>query len=56
MSEKIREMVGSLRELYPDAVSVRLFVNHQEFVVEPTYFTGDGIASMRSLNGEWVKT
>ena len=46
---------GMLREAYPDAVSVKLFINSQEASIEKEYRQKlDGI-SMKNLSGNWVR-
>lgn len=50
--DKIAKMV---REAYPEAVAVTVFVNNQESSIEKQYRQKlDGI-SMKQLNGDWVK-
>jgi len=55
MKEMLAEMAQKLREAYPDAVGVELFVNHQGFDIEVKYRQKEEGVSMRSLNGEWIK-
>ena len=46
---------GMLREAYPDAVSVKIFINSQEANIEKEYRQKlDGI-SMKNLSGNWVR-
>lgn len=56
MNDQIKKAIEIFRAEYPEAVSLRVFINHQEFTVEENHFTGNGISSMRSLNGDWVET
>ena len=57
MTEKqiVESIAAKLRAAYPDAVSVTLFVNHQEASIEVRYHQKSNEVSMRQLNGEWVK-
>lgn len=50
--DKIAEM---LREAYPEAVSVKVFVNCQEATIEAEYRQKMNGISMRTLAGEWVR-
>lgn len=53
--EVLENIAHMLRVHYPQAASVKVFVNHQEFEVEVSYRDKlDGI-SMKSLNGEWIR-
>jgi len=52
-TDLLAEMAEKLRGAYPDAASVQLFVNHQEFEIEVKYVdTKKAGFSMKSLNGE----
>lgn len=56
MNEKqlLDQIAEMLRQAYPDAVAVRVFVNHQESSIETQYRRKmDGI-SMKNLAGNWV--
>ena len=51
------EIAAALRELYPDATSVEVFVNAAEHSVTPLYKDVSGPehgASYRCLNGRWA--
>lgn len=51
----LENIANMLRIHYPNAASVKVFVNYREFEVEVSYRDKlDGI-SMKSLNGEWIK-
>ena len=57
MNEKqlLDQIASMLREAYPEATAVRVFVNEQEAIIEKQYRQKlDGI-SMRNLSGEWIK-
>lgn len=56
MSEKelLDKIAQMLREAYPDAAAVKVFVNDHEVEVEKRYVKPDGF-SMKSLNGKWIK-
>lgn len=55
MDNKIKLLDEIIKEMYPDAVCVSIFVNYQEIEVVPRYITElDGI-SMKTLSGKWVK-
>lgn len=50
------EIIAKLREAYPDAASVTLFVNHQEYSIDVRMVdTKKAGFSMKSLNGEWIE-
>lgn len=51
----LNRIADMLREAYPDAVAVEIFVNHHEASIRKKYrHKLDGI-SMRSLSGNWVR-
>ena len=53
----LSEIAAALREMYPDATSVELFVNATEHSVTPVYKDVSGPehgASYRSLDGRWA--
>jgi hypothetical protein len=53
----LSEIAAALRELYPDAVSVEVFVNATEHSVTPVYKDVSGPehgATYRVLNGKWA--
>lgn len=52
---KIKQLDNFIKDLYPKAVSVEVFVNHQEIKITPTYRTELHGISMKNLSGEWVK-
>ncbi|MGG4552580.1 hypothetical protein [Paenibacillus humicus] len=55
MSNKLNEIVDQLREMYPEAASVELFVNSQEHNIEVRYVNTEKAGySMKSLNGKWI--
>jgi hypothetical protein len=50
------EIAEKLREAYPDAASVTLFVNAQEYSIDVRMVdTKKAGFSMKSLNGEWIR-
>lgn len=56
MPMTLREIAAELRKLYPDAISVDLFVNEQEHTVEINYDdkSGPGTgATYKRLDGKW---
>lgn len=56
MEEKIQEIHSTIKELFPDAVSVSIFVNHSDGIsITPNYKTDLVNFSMKKLNGEWVQ-
>ncbi|MNJ48939.1 hypothetical protein D3C77_441490 [compost metagenome] len=55
MNNKLKDIAEQLREMYPDAASVRLFVNSQEHNIEVRYVDTERAGySMKSLNGKWI--
>lgn len=56
MEKELLDKISTmLRETYPDAVAVRVFVNNQEATIEKQYRQKLNGISMRNLSGEWVK-
>ncbi len=55
MEEKINYVHELIKELYPEAVAVRIFVNSQGIEVTPEYKTNIKDYSMQNINGEWIK-
>ena len=55
MEEKINYVHELIKELYPEAVAVRIFVNSQGIEVTPEYRTNAKDYSMQNINGEWIK-
>lgn len=56
-SKRLAEMSRELREMYPDAVSVELFVNQSEHSVSTIYKDESGPeagASYKCLDGQWA--
>lgn len=52
--DKIMEMHELIKELFPDAVSVKVFVNSQGIEVEPQFKTNISGYSMQTITGQWV--
>jgi len=55
MEKEISEIHSKIKELFPEAVSVSIFVNCEGINVTPNYRTDLTGCSMRNINGEWVK-
>lgn len=55
MEETINQIHNMIKETFPEAVSVNIFVNSQGIDVKPVYLTNIKGHSMRNINGEWVK-
>lgn len=57
MSEKefMDKIASMIREQYPDAVSVNIFVNYQGIDIDKKYRKKVEGASYKTLSGEWVK-
>lgn len=55
MEEKINEIHESIKELYPEAVSVKVFVNSKGIEVTPNYRTNADGYSMKTITGKWIK-
>lgn len=53
--EVLENIAHMLRIQYPDAASVKVFVNHQEFEVEVNYRDKLEGISMKSLDGKWIR-
>lgn len=56
-SKRLTEIAYELRELFPDAVSVELFVNQSEHSVSTTYKDESGPetgGSYKCLDGQWA--
>ncbi len=57
MNEKelLDKIAAMLREAYPDAVSVNVFVNQQEAEINKSYRQKRNGISMQTLNGNWIR-
>lgn len=57
MDNKINDYIKRLRsdmiELFPGAVSVKVFVSHNEVSVTPEYIGQLGEVSMQTIDGQW---
>lgn len=53
--EKIAELHERIKELFPDAVAVKVFVNSQGIEVKPEFRTNIDGYSMKTITGEWVQ-
>lgn len=54
MEKKINEIHEMIKELFPEAVAVHVFVNSEGIDVKPTYKTDLTTYSMRRIDGKWV--
>jgi hypothetical protein len=54
MSKAIEEIYKIILAEYGDAVSVEVFVNHDETRLIPHYKSNLSGLSMRKINGDWV--
>lgn len=55
MEEKINKVHELIKEICPDAVVVRIFVNSQGIDFNPEYKTNVKDFSMQTITGRWVK-
>ncbi len=51
---KIQKLHEQIKNIFPDAVSVEIFVNDNGITVRPDYRT-NLTYSMKNISGEWVK-
>jgi len=56
VEEKINYIHELIKEIYSDAISVRIFVNNQGIEVNPQYRTNVNGYSMQTINGKWIKS
>lgn len=55
MEDKINEVHELIKEICPDAVAIKIFVNAQGITFNPEYKTNLKDYGMRTITGEWVK-
>ncbi|MCL2556889.1 MAG: hypothetical protein FWE09_00255 [Treponema sp.] len=53
-SEAMENIAKQIRELFPEAVYVKLFVNAESYKVESEYKDNLRGYTMRKLSGEWA--
>lgn len=51
MDNKIKLLDEIIKEMYPDAFAIKIFVNYREIKIKPTYKKVSGIPT-RSLSGK----
>lgn len=56
MENDLDNIHAYIKDLFPDAVAVRIFVNSEGIEVNPEYRTNTNGYSMRNINGKFVKT
>ena len=56
MEEKINYIHELIKEIYPEAVAVRIFVNYQGIEVTPEYKTNISGYTMQNINEDWIKS
>jgi len=56
MEEKINHIHELIKEIYGEAVAVRIFVSNRNIEVYPEYRTNVNGYSMQNINGDWVKS
>jgi len=56
MEEKINYIHELIKEIYGEAVAVRIFVNCQGIEVTPEYKTNATGYTMQNINGDWIKS
>ncbi len=54
MKEKLNQIHEIIKELYPDAVSVTVFVNNEGLEVSPKYRANLTKYSMETITGNWI--
>ena len=54
MESKINQLHEMIKELFPDADSVKICVNSQGIEVHPNYRTNISGYSMRTITGKWI--
>lgn len=54
--DEIEKLAKEIRERFPDAISVNIFVNVDDIEVEIRQRSTDGGSAMRTLNGQWDST
>lgn len=55
MEDQINQIHETIKNLYPEAVSVNIFVNSQGIEVTPEFRTNVSGCSMQTITGKWVK-
>jgi hypothetical protein len=55
MEERISTIHFMLKDMFPDATSVRVFANSEGIDVIPTFKTNISNFSMKTITGKWVK-
>lgn len=55
MEEKINKLHEMIKEIYPEAVSVKILVNSEGIEVNPEYRTNIRGYTMKNICGEWIK-
>lgn len=55
LEERINQIHELIKETFPDAVAVKVFVNAQGIEVNPEYRTNLAYFSMQTITGNWVK-
>jgi len=56
MEEKINYIHELIKEIYSEAVAVRILVTNSGIEVNPEYRTNLNGYSMQNINGEWIKS
>ncbi len=54
MEVRIQELHKQIKELFPDAVSVKIFVNADGIEVTPNFRTDLENYTMKTITGRWV--
>lgn len=55
IEDKIQKLHEQIKEIFPDAVSVEIFVNNDGIKVNPRYEANLKNYSMKNITGKWVK-
>jgi hypothetical protein len=55
MEDRISTIHYIIKDMFPEAVSVTVFVNSEGIDVTPVYRTNISGHSMKSISGNWVK-
>jgi len=55
IEERISTIHYTLKDMFPEATSVNVFVNSEGINVTPIYRTNISGYSMRNVSGNWIK-
>jgi hypothetical protein len=55
MEDKVQTLHYLIKEMFPDAVSVEVFVNSEGIDVTPVFKTNLVNKSIKNISGNWIK-